>query len=107
VPLRTASMMAHHDAPMRKYAGTARSLSRLLWQAGQMPPSHSRRGLAERHNERQPMSLEGRSIAILIAPRGTEEPEFVQPKHAVFCVKLVEQIAEGRHVNARGEAARC
>ncbi|PZU07418.1 type 1 glutamine amidotransferase domain-containing protein [Sphingomonas sp.] len=29
------------------------------------------------------MSLEGKSIAILIAPRGTEEPEFVQPKEAV------------------------
>ncbi|WP_395331903.1 type 1 glutamine amidotransferase domain-containing protein [Novosphingobium sp. BL-8H] len=29
------------------------------------------------------MSLEGKSIAILIAPRGTEEPEFVQPKQAV------------------------
>lgn len=29
------------------------------------------------------MSLQGKSIAILIAPRGTEEPEFVQPKRAV------------------------
>ncbi|AJA07078.1 type 1 glutamine amidotransferase [Sphingobium sp. H39-3-25] len=29
------------------------------------------------------MSLKGKSIAILIAPRGTEEPEFVQPKEAV------------------------
>lgn len=29
------------------------------------------------------MSLQGKSIAILIAPRGTEEPEFVQPKQAV------------------------
>lgn len=29
------------------------------------------------------MSLEGKSIAILIAPRGTEEAEFVQPKQAV------------------------
>ncbi|MCW2338902.1 protease I [Sphingobium sp. B2D3A] len=29
------------------------------------------------------MSLEGKSIAILIAPRGTEEPEFVQPRDAV------------------------
>ncbi|AXB79015.1 type 1 glutamine amidotransferase domain-containing protein [Novosphingobium sp. P6W] len=29
------------------------------------------------------MSLKGKSIAILIAPRGTEEPEFVQPKQAV------------------------
>ncbi len=29
------------------------------------------------------MSLDGKSIAILIAPRGTEEPEFVQPKQAV------------------------
>lgn len=29
------------------------------------------------------MSLNGKSIAILIAPRGTEEPEFVQPKQAV------------------------
>lgn len=29
------------------------------------------------------MTLEGRKIAILIAPRGTEEPEFVQPKQAI------------------------
>jgi len=29
------------------------------------------------------MFIEGKSIAILIAPRGTEEPEFVQPKQAV------------------------
>ena len=29
------------------------------------------------------MSLEGKKIAILIAPRGTEEPEFVQPRQAV------------------------
>lgn len=29
------------------------------------------------------MNLNGKSIAILIAPRGTEEPEFVQPKQAV------------------------
>lgn len=29
------------------------------------------------------MSLSGKRIAILIAPRGTEEPEFVQPKQAV------------------------
>jgi len=29
------------------------------------------------------MSLEGKSIAILIAPRGTEEPEFAEPKAAV------------------------
>jgi protease I len=29
------------------------------------------------------MSLEGKSIAILIAPRGTEEPEFAEPKEAV------------------------
>jgi intracellular protease, PfpI family len=29
------------------------------------------------------MTLEGKSIAILIAPRGTEEPEFVQPRDAV------------------------
>jgi protease I len=29
------------------------------------------------------MSLTGKSIAILIAPRGTEEPEFVQPRQAV------------------------
>ncbi|MCE4226599.1 type 1 glutamine amidotransferase [Methylobacterium sp. C25] len=29
------------------------------------------------------MSLEGRNIAILIAPRGTEEPEFTEPKEAV------------------------
>ncbi|WP_260923187.1 type 1 glutamine amidotransferase domain-containing protein [Novosphingobium sp. 9] len=29
------------------------------------------------------MTLEGRNIAILIAPRGTEEPEFVQPKQAI------------------------
>jgi protease I len=29
------------------------------------------------------MSLQGRCIAILIAPRGTEEPEFVQPREAV------------------------
>ncbi|MCW1430867.1 type 1 glutamine amidotransferase domain-containing protein [Novosphingobium sp. JCM 18896] len=28
------------------------------------------------------MSLEGKSIAILVAPRGTEEPEFVEPKCA-------------------------
>lgn len=28
------------------------------------------------------MSLDGKKIAILIAPRGTEEPEFVQPKQA-------------------------
>jgi len=29
------------------------------------------------------MSLKGKSIAILIAPRGTEEPEFAKPKEAV------------------------
>ena len=29
------------------------------------------------------MTLEGKNIAILLAPRGTEEPEFVEPKHAV------------------------
>ncbi len=29
------------------------------------------------------MSLSGRNIAILIAPRGTEDPEFTQPKAAV------------------------
>jgi len=29
------------------------------------------------------MTLQGRKIAILIAPRGTEEPEFVQPREAV------------------------
>ncbi len=29
------------------------------------------------------MTLNGRKIAILIAPRGTEEPEFKQPKDAV------------------------
>jgi len=29
------------------------------------------------------MSLNNRSIAILIAPRGTEEPEFVKPKEAL------------------------
>ncbi len=29
------------------------------------------------------MTLKGRKIAILIAPRGTEEPEFKQPKEAV------------------------
>lgn len=29
------------------------------------------------------MSLEGKKIAILLAPCGTEEPEFVQPKEAV------------------------
>jgi protease I len=29
------------------------------------------------------MSLENRSIAILIAPRGTEEPEFVEPREAL------------------------
>lgn len=29
------------------------------------------------------MSLTGKNIAILIAPRGTEEPEFVQPRQAM------------------------
>ncbi|WP_443971517.1 type 1 glutamine amidotransferase domain-containing protein [Sphingobium sp. CR28] len=29
------------------------------------------------------MTLDGKKIAILIAPRGTEEPEFVQPRQAV------------------------
>jgi protease I len=29
------------------------------------------------------MTLEGKKIAILLAPRGTEEPEFVEPKNAV------------------------
>ena len=29
------------------------------------------------------MSLENRSIALLIAPRGTEEPEFVKPREAL------------------------
>jgi protease I len=29
------------------------------------------------------MTLAGKKIAILIAPRGTEEPEFKQPKQAV------------------------
>ena len=29
------------------------------------------------------MTLAGKKIAILIAPRGTEEPEFVKPKGAV------------------------
>jgi protease I len=28
-------------------------------------------------------TLQGRTIALLVAPRGTEEPEFVQPKKAV------------------------
>lgn len=30
------------------------------------------------------MTLEGKSIAILIAPKGTEEPEFVQPRDAII-----------------------
>ncbi|MCE4226646.1 type 1 glutamine amidotransferase [Methylobacterium sp. C25] len=30
------------------------------------------------------MSLQGKKIAILIAPRGTEEPEFVKPREAVM-----------------------
>ena len=30
------------------------------------------------------MTLEGKSIAILVAPKGTEEPEFVQPRDAVI-----------------------
>ena len=30
------------------------------------------------------MDLQGKRIAILIAPRGTEEPEFVQPRDAVL-----------------------
>ena len=29
------------------------------------------------------MKFEGKTIAILIAPRGTEEPEFARPKTAV------------------------
>ena len=29
------------------------------------------------------MTLEGKSVAILIAPRGTEEPELSKPKKAV------------------------
>jgi protease I len=29
------------------------------------------------------MKLEGKTIAILIAPRGTEEPKFARPKTAV------------------------
>ena len=29
------------------------------------------------------MTLEGKKIAILIAPRGTEEPEFKKPKDGV------------------------
>ncbi|RLQ87449.1 type 1 glutamine amidotransferase domain-containing protein [Notoacmeibacter ruber] len=29
------------------------------------------------------MKLQGKKIAVLIAPRGTEEPEFVQPRQAV------------------------
>jgi len=29
------------------------------------------------------MKLEGKTIAILIAPRGTEEPKFARPKAAV------------------------
>ena len=29
------------------------------------------------------MDLSGKKIAILISPRGTEEPEFAQPRHAV------------------------
>jgi len=29
------------------------------------------------------MTLEGKSVAILIAPRGTEEPEFSKPKQAI------------------------
>jgi protease I len=29
------------------------------------------------------MSLEGRKIAIFLAPRGTEEPEFSEPEEAV------------------------
>jgi protease I len=28
-------------------------------------------------------TLQGRTIALLVAPRGTEEPEFVQPKQAI------------------------
>ena len=29
------------------------------------------------------MTLEGKTVAILIAPRGTEEPEFSKPKQAI------------------------
>lgn len=29
------------------------------------------------------MTLEGKSVAVLIAPRGTEEPEFSKPKQAI------------------------
>ena len=29
------------------------------------------------------MTLQGKSVAILIAPRGTEEPEFSKPKQAI------------------------
>lgn len=37
--------------------------------------------------------LQGRRIAVLIAPAGTEQVEFTEPKKAV----LIEELAEGRH----------
>ena len=50
------------------------------------------------------MTLQGKKIAILIAPRGTEEPEFAQPKAAVEQaggdVTAIEYAARGVRANA-------
>lgn len=49
------------------------------------------------------MTLEGKKIAILIAPRGTEEPEFTEPKEAVEAagasVTVTPDIIVIRHLN--------
>jgi len=42
-----------------------------------------RRTFSTQHHEKDYMTLHAKKIAILIAPRGTEEPEFVQPRDAV------------------------
>lgn len=50
------------------------------------------------------MTLQGKKIAILLAPRGTEEPEFVKPKEAVEAaggtvVVIGSQAGEAETVN--------
>jgi hypothetical protein len=45
--------------------------------------------------------LQGRKVAILIAPVGTEQVEFVQPKEAVEAggAEVVEEVGEGKHAD--------
>jgi protease I len=47
------------------------------------------------------MTLAGKKIAILIAPRGTEEPEFVQPKEAVEAAGATVTVIGLKHGQAQ------